>query len=302
MTLKEIEAFYWTAVLSSFSLAASRLHITQSSLSKRVAELEASIGTPLFERSSKKVQLTEAGARLMATARQILDLADSMQAEAVAGTRLSGECKFGVSELIALTWLPSVVNSVRQGHPALKLQPHVDLARHLERRVLRGELDFAIAPGPPESSGVSSEKVADVEFTWIGAPGRISPGTVFTADDIQRYPLLTMTEGSGLTRAFEKWADEQGIATQRTLACNSLMGIVGLTIADVGISFLPAHFIQPWVDRGALVTIRSVPPFPTLDYCFIHRKDDKRAVIREMKKLVHESSRTTGWSLPAPFI
>jgi len=157
MTLKEIEAFYWTAVLSNFSLAAAKLHITQSSLSKRVAELEASVGVPLFERSSKKVQLTDSGARLLPIARQFLDLADSMQAEAVATTRLSGECKFGISELIALTWLPGLVNSVRQRHPGLKLQPYVDLARGLERRVVRGELDFAVAPGPAESSALVSE-------------------------------------------------------------------------------------------------------------------------------------------------
>ena len=302
MTLKEIEAFYWTAVLGNFSLAATRLHITQSSLSKRVAELEVSVGAQLFDRSSKKVQLTDSGTRLLPIARQFLDLADSMQAEAMATTRLSGECKFGISELVALTWLPDLVNTVRQRHPSLKLQPYVDLARGLERRVVRGELDFAVAPGPAESSAVTSEKVAGVEFTWIGAPSRISPGTVLTASELQNYPLITMTEGSGLTRAFEKWAHEQGMPPRRTVACNSLMGIVGLAIADVGISFLPTRFIQPWLDRGALVTMRSVPAFPTLEYCFIHRQDDTRAVVKELKQFVHAAIHAKGWSLPAPFI
>lgn len=302
MTLKEIEAFYWTAVLGNFSLAASRLHITQSSLSKRVAELETSVGASLFDRSSKKVQLTDSGTRLLPIARQFLDLADTMQVQAKAMTRLSGECRFGISELIALTWLPTFVNSVRQQHPGLKLQPYVDLARGLERRVVRGELDFAVAPGPAESSLIHSEKVAGVEFTWIAAPSRISPGTVLSASDLQRYPLITMTEGSGLTRAFEKWADEQDMPAQRSVACNSMMGIVGLTIADVGISFLPAKFVQPWLDRGALVAVRSTPPLPVLDYCIIHRKDDSRSVIRELKQFVHEGSQTGGWTLPAPFI
>ena len=61
MTLKEIEAFYWTAVLGNFSAAANRLHITQSSLSKRVAELEQSMGADLFARNSKRVELTDEG-------------------------------------------------------------------------------------------------------------------------------------------------------------------------------------------------------------------------------------------------
>ena len=65
MTLKQIEAFYWAANLGSFSIAALRLHVTQSSLSKRVVELEESVGAPLFDRSGKRAQLTEAGQRLL---------------------------------------------------------------------------------------------------------------------------------------------------------------------------------------------------------------------------------------------
>lgn len=53
MTLKQIEAFYWAAKLGSFAIAAQRLQVTQSSLSKRVAELEESVGALLFDRTMK---------------------------------------------------------------------------------------------------------------------------------------------------------------------------------------------------------------------------------------------------------
>ena len=65
VTLKQIEAFYWAAKLASFSIAASRLHVTQSSLSKRIKELEEAIGVELFERSGRRAQLTERGQRLL---------------------------------------------------------------------------------------------------------------------------------------------------------------------------------------------------------------------------------------------
>jgi DNA-binding transcriptional LysR family regulator len=300
MTLKEIEAFYWTAALGSFSVAATRLHITQSSLSKRVAELEESVGAVLIDRSSKKVQLTEAGQRLLPVARQMLDLMEVLRAEATASTRLTGDCRFGISELVALTWLPQLVSGVRHEHPNLRLQPYVDLARNLEKRVVRGELDFAVAPGPAESESVESETITAVEFSWTAAPGRLGAGAVLTAADLLQYPLITMTEGSGLTRAFEAWAAEQGLRTRQTVACNSLMGIVGLTIADVGISFLPVRYIQPWLDRGALVTLRSVPPLPALDYCFIRRRDDARSLVRVMKRFVTQVVDFSSWAEPGP--
>jgi DNA-binding transcriptional LysR family regulator len=74
------------------------------------------------------------------------------------------------------------------------------------------------------------------------------------------------------------------------------MGIVGLTIADVGVSFLPARYIQPWLDRGTLVALRSVPPLPTLDYCFIRRKDDSRSLVKAMKQFVSQVADFSAWA------
>ncbi|WP_028999473.1 LysR substrate-binding domain-containing protein [Azohydromonas australica] len=86
----------------------------------------------------------------------------------------------------------------------MRLQPYVDLARGLERRVVRGELDFAVVRGLGESESVESETIASVEFTWTAAPGRLDAGTVLTAAELLQYPLITMTEGC--SRATWCWA------------------------------------------------------------------------------------------------
>lgn len=296
MTLKQIEAFYWAANLGSFSIAATRLHVTQSSLSKRIAELEESIGTLLFDRSSKKVQLTDAGQRLLAMSGKMLALQEAMRTEVVAVSAHTGTCRFGISELGSLTWLPSFVKLVRRDHPDLVLQPHVDLARNLERGVLRGELDFAVAPGAASSASVEASMITGVAFAWTTAPGRFAKGAVLTLEDLQQHPLITMTEQSGLTRAFEAWAAENGLKPHRNLACNSLMAIVGLTVADMGISFLPLQYIQPWIERGDLVALQSDPPLPHLGYYFLRRHDDERALVQSMKGYV---VRAADFSIPA---
>jgi DNA-binding transcriptional LysR family regulator len=61
MTLKQLEAFYWAATCASFAVAAERLHLSVSSLSKRITELEDALGQPLFDRSGHKAALTDAG-------------------------------------------------------------------------------------------------------------------------------------------------------------------------------------------------------------------------------------------------
>ncbi len=296
MTLKQLEAFYFAATLGSFALAAQRAHVTQSSLSKRIAELEAWVGAELFDRSGKRAQLTEAGQRLLRVAGQMLELKEGIRDALNSSPTLTGTCRFGISELGALTWLPRFVARVRTEHPQLVLQPLVDLGRRLERQVVRGELDFAIVPGPPEDPHIASHGVGDVRFTWMAAPGRAGAGGVLKASDLSRHPVITMSEGSGVTQAFDVWAAGQGLRMQRIVASNSMMAVIGLTMADVGLSVLPQDFMRPWVESGALVALYSDPPLPTLRYCFVHREDDRRAMLPILLQCVSDVAQ---FSVPA---
>ena len=286
MTLKQIEAFYWAAKLGSFAIAAQRLHVTQSSLSKRIAELEESVGALLFDRSSKRAQLSEAGQRLLVPAASMLELGESMRAQVRSNSGLSGICRFGITELGSLTWLPAFIKQARGLHPALVFQPYVDLARPLERLVSRGELDFAVAPGLAHDEGLACQKIGEVECTWMAAPSRVTAGTVLSARQLEALPIITMTEGSGMTVAINQWALEHRINLHRTLASNSMMAIVGLTAADIGISFLPVLFMQPWIAQDRLVACRSRPAPPNLSYYFLSRSDDKRELIETMQRLI----------------
>ena len=87
--LNELRAFCVAADLGTIGRAAVRLHVSQPSLSKRLAALEAKVGARLFERSPRGVSLTPAGRRLYRDARPLLDLADQV-AEVMAGIKHSG--------------------------------------------------------------------------------------------------------------------------------------------------------------------------------------------------------------------
>ncbi len=99
MTLKQLEAFYWAASAASFLVAAERLHVSQSTLSKRISELEAQLRTPLFDRSGHRAVLTEAGEQLLPLARRMLGLADDMRALVAGSGGARGHCRFGVGHL-----------------------------------------------------------------------------------------------------------------------------------------------------------------------------------------------------------
>lgn len=288
MTLKQIEAFYWAATLGSFGIAAARLHITQSSLSKRIAELEGELKRELFDRSAKKSVLTEAGERLLPRCRAALDLIDAISNtdETEEDRALTGTCKFGISELSASTWLPRFVDRVRVSYPKLMLEPQIVLTRQLERLVQRGELDFAVIAGTPASPSVANQIVARIPFSWVASPRFSLAGKVLVAEDFERLDILTHPPESGLANVFNSWLTVHNLKVQRVIVCNSLTTITGLTVSNMGLSFLPSDYVQPLIERGKLVALGSEPPLPTLDYNFIWLRDDIRPMTHVMKKLI----------------
>src|SRR5688572_25990047 len=117
MTLKQLEAFYWAATCLNFSVAAERVHLSVSSLSKRVVELEASLGVQLFDRSGRSAVLTPQGEQLLPRIRELLHSASQLQQAAGRTVGLQGRCRLGFGELSGLTWLPKLVQKVAELHP-----------------------------------------------------------------------------------------------------------------------------------------------------------------------------------------
>lgn len=285
MTLKQLEAFYWAVKLGTFAIAAERLHVTQSTLSKRIGELESDVGQLLFDRSSRRAVPTRAGETLLEMARQMLDIEQAIRSSLDQPHDLRGTCRFGLSELVATTWFPSLAARVSRDYPLVMLEPQVGLARSLERAVVRGELDVATIAGPPMMAAIRSQPIAEVEFVWATAPGRLASGTVLGPQHFIEHPVIDNPQDSGLSEFFKSWAAMNAVRVERTITCNSRAAIIALTVAGVGLSFQPAQYVSPLFARGLLVPLRSDPPLPRLAYHFISRQDDNRQLVDRFRDL-----------------
>ncbi|WP_454725172.1 MULTISPECIES: LysR family transcriptional regulator [Cupriavidus] len=303
MTLKQLEAFFWAAKLSSFAVAARRLHVTQSTLSKRIAELEGDLGKPLFDRTGQRAVLTDAGEQLVAHATQMLDIESRIRADLDVAASLRGTTRFGISELVASTWFPRFVARVRHLHPNLVLEPQVDLTRNLERRLERGELDFAIVPGPVPSTALSSDLLGELEYRWMAAPQRLAPGTRLTPAHFADNPVIMLSAEAGLSRALENWADSQQIVISRAVVCNSLSAVIALVIAGVGISLFPRAYVAPLIRAGKLAELSTTPAPHNLRYCFHWRSGDARSLVSTLRAIAGEEADFTAssalWPLTA---
>ncbi|HMN80837.1 MAG TPA: LysR family transcriptional regulator [Burkholderiaceae bacterium] len=288
MTLKQLQAFYWASVLGSFALAAQRLHTTQSSLSKRIAELETDLGERLFDRAGSRARCTEAGERLLEHAGRMLELEDEIRRSAGSAATLQGVCRFGIGEFVAHTWLPAFVALVRAEHPQVALEPYIGLAKPLMSAVTSGELDFAIVPAPSSNASVEADHLRDVAMIWTAAPSLLGASSRLTRELFERTPVISLTHESGVSIAFEQWARQHRIRFQRTIVTNSMSAVAALTVAGVGLSLLAEGFVRPLVERGQLLELGcepAMPEPPVLRYFFHARRDDRRWMLKALKPL-----------------
>lgn len=288
ITLKQLEAFYWAATCSNFAIAADKLHISQSSLSKRLRELEDSLGRPLFDRSGRRAVLTPHGAGLVPGVRALLDkateLAFDMQAEAV----VRGRCRLGVGEIAASSWLPRLVAAVRTRYPELTLEPYVDLGMELEARLLSGSLDAAMIARHATHPALDSVVLARVDYVWVAAPHLAGPG--LDAEELAtRVPIVSMSRQAGSTRILDTWRQQAQVPIHELIECNSMVTMAGLVAAGLAIGYLPIGWLRPLLHKKVLVTLPGRVPLAPLEYRFHWRTDDTRPLIARLRDLSLEA-------------
>jgi len=289
MTLKQLEAFYWAATCANFAIAAQRVHLSVSSLSKRISELEASLGCALFDRMGRKAALTPEGERLLPRAHALLQDANELRRSAGAGPGLSGKCRFGSGELSACTWVPRLVSRAAAQHPGLAMEPYVDIGWALEQRVEQGELDFAIVAGTSSRSAIRSEPIGEARFAWVVSPRLLPRRKPGPAEILRDFLIIALPEGAGALRLLDQWLEDRYLPAQRRVTCNSMGAIVGLIVEGMGIGYLPVSWAKSLAARRAVRILDHLPPLPALAYSIQWRRDDDRRLVREMRRLVHDS-------------
>ncbi len=289
MTLKQLEAFYWAATCANFAMAAKRLHLSTSSLSKRLVELEEALGVQLFDRSGHKAVLTEAGERFLPRASALLMAAEETRKSVAVNTGISGRCLFGVGEMSALTWLPRLVAHAAQRFPDLCLEPHVDIGRVLDERLRNGELDCAVIAGRSPDRSISSHTIGEAHFVWTAAPVLVGKSSTFQDKLLQALPLVTLPAGAGTTRLLDEWLMARNIDVPQRLTCNSWGAIAGLLIEGIGVGFLPESWARALARRGDLRVLRASPALSPLTYTFQKRRNDERPLLAAMLAAVRAS-------------
>lgn len=274
MTLKQVQAVYWVYVLGSYHAAADRLNTTQSAVSKRVLELESALNVKIFE-PLNRTKLTIKGKEILGDLEKMLELHRNILLRVSDEEMYTGFFRVGVTEMVALTWLPALVTAVKGVFPRLALEPSVNLTSVLWNQIRNQRLDMIICPlMGSEEPEFQSSILGTMPSHWMCKPGLLPPvkdGERYNLQIMREQALLTYSEGSQLHLDLVHSLKKEKGEFKKVIHCNSMIALAELAAAGLGVTCLPGDYFEKYIQQGILQNIPcSILP-PTLEYRSIHR-------------------------------
>lgn len=252
-----LRSFLAVAETRSFTQAAQRLGLRQSTVSQHIRRLEEALRRTLFARDTHSVALTPDGDALTGFARGVLDANEKLE-RFLSGSPLRGRIRLGASEDFAYSRLPEVLADFGRAHSGVDLELTVGLSGVLYERFDAGELDVILVKrrgGDPRGHLVWREQLA-----WVGRQG-------MRPDPAQPLPLVLFPPPS-ITRAMCLEALEKAGRSWR-VACTSgsLSGLRAAAMAGLGITAHSNRLVPPGL--VALPPSRHLPELGAIEFVVI---------------------------------
>ncbi|TXC72347.1 LysR family transcriptional regulator [Sphingomonas ginsenosidivorax] len=257
--LKGIEAFVTTADAGSFTAAGVRLNLTNSAVSKSVARLEARLGSRLFERTTRRLTLTDVGAAFYETCVRVLgDLADAEAVLAAHRSEIVGRLKIDVPVAFGRMQAMPLLLAFAERHP--NLRPSITFTDRKVDIVEEG-IDVAIRIGASDLrvDTLGHRHLGTERVIFCAAPAYLDRrGTPRSADDLSAFDCILYGRADGSTIPW-RFAGDAGLVEERTMEPRIVLGSaeaqVGAVKAGFGIAQLATWLIEDELARGELVEI-----------------------------------------------
>lgn len=240
---------YFIAIVEErkISAAAKRLHMSQPPLSQQLKAMEDELGSKLFERSGKFLELTEAGKALYKNALKITQLMEETKAEVKeVGKGVNGRLTMGVNTF-SVSGLPQLLAQFQKQYPKITYKIQQNESSHLCQLVRDRIVELAIIRLPLNLDDFSVLHLCNEPFCFITSKKRTLDVQEVTLDEIQKYPLLfPSTEGLGvhylIVEAFSRANLHPAIAGE----CSDISLLLDLVASDFAASIVPETILKTY--------------------------------------------------------
>jgi DNA-binding transcriptional LysR family regulator len=261
-TLVQLRSFEAVARLGGIGRAAAALHLAQPTVSTQMRELSDAVGLRLFEPAGRGLRLTEEGAALLQTARDLFERWRLFEDEAAALRGLARGRLRVAAVTTAEYFLPALLGAFARDYPGIEIELAVENRDAVVRRFERGDDELAVMMFPPEHLALEVRPflenplvvVAPSKHRWAGRR-RVR------LEDLVNEPRLTREEGSGTRRATDAFLAHAGVEWPARMALGSNEAIKHAVAAGLGVAVLSRHTLGRHPAHEGLVELK-VTGFP----------------------------------------
>ena len=239
LTLKQLRYFEALTRHRHFGRAADACAITQPALSMQMKDLEKTLGTPLFERTARQVQLSNFGDAFSLRVREILRSVDELEKLAIAShSRLVGRLRIGVIPTIAPYLLPTLISKLTAMNGDIDIHVRETVTANLIQEVMDGRLDTAIVALPISEPSLREVALLSEDFVLV-RPSKDAVLPVPDRENLREMRLLLLEEGHCFRDQALSFCNVPSAQPREMLDASSLSTLVQMVSAGIGITLIP---------------------------------------------------------------
>jgi len=251
--LHDLQAFVAVAERASFRQAADDLFLSQSALSRRIEKLEEGLGVKLFERTTRRVQLTNVGQAFLLNVRTALDgLEDAVLGVADLAAHRTGTVTLACVPSAVWHFLPEVLKEFSERFPRIRVRVHDESAQDVLNLVLAGEADFGINFTGAEDAEIVFEPIYKERYVLaMRHDHRLAHRKSLSWKDLAGERFVSVAKSSGNRSVID--AELAGVEKHPAIFCevNHVSGVLALVEAGMGVAAVPGLSVLP--ERAASI-------------------------------------------------
>lgn len=261
MELRHLECFFMVSTTKSFTKAADILHMSQPSVTKAIQALEGEFNLPLFNRSQKQVELTEAGQVLFIHAKKILqDIEAAQTAMERFQSNKVGVIRFGVPPMVESYLFPNVFIKFQAANPkiSIDLQECSDSSA-VHENLEKGALDLGIVYLKADETDNRSLKLFDDEFyLCLSKKNKLASAENISFSSLRKEKFILQPSGTFQNFATIQSSANAGFSPEILLCTSQLKAIKELVSSGAAVALLPRFVITPEKNFKALPVIPPI--------------------------------------------
>lgn len=269
--LADLRAMVAVADLGSFRAAAEALHLSQSAVSRRVDKLEEALGVELFQRSTRRVELTTIGRTFLHRARGVIhDLEAALVGIADFADRISGELSVACVPSAVSYFLPQVIERFHRQHPRIRVRLIDESSSALLLAVANGEADLGLTYIGTQEPDIEFVPLLEDRFVVACPPGHpLAQRSRVSWADLAPYERVSLAHGSGNRMLIDQALAQVEAQPGWFCEVRHVPALVSLVEAGLGIGVVPAMALPP---RGPVVAVPLEAPAVSRTIGIIRRR------------------------------